>query len=32
MEHGIRPGYYSDNGEDALIMWRSGIPEDQVAG
>jgi [ribosomal protein S18]-alanine N-acetyltransferase len=20
--HGIRPGYYSDNGEDAIIMWR----------
>lgn len=20
--HGIRPGYYSDNGEDAMIMWR----------
>ena len=19
---GIRPGYYEDNGEDALIMWR----------
>ena len=19
--HGIRPRYYSDNGEDALIMW-----------
>lgn len=18
---GVRPGYYSDNGEDALIMW-----------
>jgi ribosomal-protein-alanine N-acetyltransferase len=28
LEHGIRPGYYSDNGEDALIMWRSGAPED----
>lgn len=20
--HGIRPGYYTDNGEDAVIMWR----------
>lgn len=28
LEHGIRPGYYSDNGEDAIIMWRSGSPED----
>ena len=28
LEHGVRPGYYSDNGEDALIMWRSGEPED----
>jgi ribosomal-protein-alanine N-acetyltransferase len=28
LEHGIRPGYYSDNGEDAIIMWRSGGPED----
>jgi len=27
-EHGIRPGYYSDNGEDAVIMWRSGAPDD----
>lgn len=24
--HGVRPRYYSDNGEDALIMWR--IPPD----
>jgi [ribosomal protein S18]-alanine N-acetyltransferase len=30
LEHGVRPGYYSDNGEDALIMWRSGLPEDAV--
>jgi [ribosomal protein S18]-alanine N-acetyltransferase len=22
VSHGIRPRYYSDNGEDALIMWR----------
>ncbi len=21
--HGVRPRYYSDNGEDALIMWRT---------
>jgi [ribosomal protein S18]-alanine N-acetyltransferase len=27
LEHGIRPGYYSDNGEDAIIMWRGGGPE-----
>jgi ribosomal-protein-alanine N-acetyltransferase len=25
-DHGIRPRYYSDNGEDALIMWRLGHP------
>jgi [ribosomal protein S18]-alanine N-acetyltransferase len=31
LEHGIRPGYYSDNGEDAIIMWRSGAPEDALA-
>lgn len=24
---GIRPGYYTDNKEDALIMWRSTDPE-----
>lgn len=24
---GTRPGYYSDNREDALIMWRSTDPE-----
>jgi [ribosomal protein S18]-alanine N-acetyltransferase len=24
LEHGVRPGYYSDNGEDAIIMWRGG--------
>lgn len=23
---GTRPGYYQDNGEDALIMWRIGDP------
>ena len=26
--HGRRPGYYSDNGEDAEIMWRPVRPED----
>jgi [ribosomal protein S18]-alanine N-acetyltransferase len=25
--HGIRRGYYSDNGEDAVIMWRAGEPD-----
>lgn len=25
--HGVRPRYYSDNGEDALIMWRAGEPD-----
>ncbi|MFN8110530.1 MAG: ribosomal protein S18-alanine N-acetyltransferase [Thermoleophilia bacterium] len=30
VEHGVRRGYYSDNKEDALVMWRSGDPEDQV--
>jgi len=25
-DHGVRPRYYSDNGEDALIMWRLGHP------
>lgn len=25
---GVRPRYYSDNGEDALIMWRGGVPDD----
>ncbi|MGD9694742.1 MAG: ribosomal protein S18-alanine N-acetyltransferase [Thermoleophilia bacterium] len=31
LEHGIRPRYYSDNGEDAIIMWRGGMPEDAEA-
>lgn len=31
VDHGIRPGYYSDNNEDALIMWRGGDPEDIAA-
>ncbi len=26
LEHGVRPGYYSDNGEDAMIMWRGVDP------
>ena len=29
LEHGVRPGYYSDNGEDAIIMWRDGGPEEE---
>ena len=24
LEQGVRPGYYSDNNEDAIVMWRSG--------
>jgi ribosomal-protein-alanine N-acetyltransferase len=27
IDYGVRPGYYSDNREDALIMWRSGAPD-----
>ena len=27
LDGGVRPRYYSDNGEDALIMWRGGAPE-----
>ena len=30
VDHGVRPGYYSDNNEDALIMWRAGTPEDRL--
>lgn len=26
-EAGRRPGYYEDNGEDAIIMWRIGDPD-----
>ena len=29
LEHGVRPAYYSDNGEDAIIMWRDGGPEEE---
>lgn len=25
VEYGVRPGYYADNKEDALIMWRTNI-------
>jgi [ribosomal protein S18]-alanine N-acetyltransferase len=28
VSEGIRPGYYSDNGEDAVIMWRGRVPDD----
>jgi len=31
LSHGVRKGYYSDNGEDALIMWRSGTGDDPGA-
>jgi ribosomal-protein-alanine N-acetyltransferase len=31
VDHGIRPSYYTDNNEDALIMWRDGAPEDVLA-
>jgi ribosomal-protein-alanine N-acetyltransferase len=27
VDGGIRPRYYSDNGEDAIVMWRGGGPE-----
>ena len=29
VDHGVRPGYYSDNNEDALIMWRGGDATDR---
>ena len=29
IDHGVRPGYYSDNNEDALIMWRGGDAGDR---
>jgi ribosomal-protein-alanine N-acetyltransferase len=28
---GIRRGYYTDNREDALIMWRDPVPRNEVA-
>jgi len=31
VDHGVRPRYYTDNSEDALIMWRHGVPEDAIA-
>jgi [ribosomal protein S18]-alanine N-acetyltransferase len=32
VDHGVRPGYYSDNNEDARIMWRGGDPDDLGPG
>ncbi len=29
---GLRPGYYPDNKEDAMIMWRQGSPDQEVPG
>jgi len=29
---GVRRGYYTDNREDALIMWRDPVPAEQAAG
>lgn len=29
---GIRPGYYQDTGEDALIMWAELAPQDKPVG
>lgn len=36
VEWGMRPGYYPDDGEDALIMWRgdpseAGVPEEALS-
>lgn len=31
-EAAIRPGYYSDNGEDALLMWLNPIPQELENG
>ena len=28
---GIRRGYYTDNREDALIMWREAVPSEQAS-
>jgi ribosomal-protein-alanine N-acetyltransferase len=30
VSHGVRPGYYTDNAEDALIMW-ADLPSEPVA-
>jgi ribosomal-protein-alanine N-acetyltransferase len=30
-QRGIRRGYYTDNREDALIMWREGSPAEEKA-
>lgn len=29
---GMRPGYYSDTREDAIIMWKEGLGEDNPGG
>jgi ribosomal-protein-alanine N-acetyltransferase len=29
---GVRRGYYTDNREDALVMWKDPIPDDEAAG
>jgi ribosomal-protein-alanine N-acetyltransferase len=29
--HGVRPGYYTDNREDAVIMWRDAVPPEAVS-
>lgn len=28
---GVRPGYYAETGEDALIMWAHGLQDDEMA-
>lgn len=30
VSRGLRQGYYTDNREDALIMWRDAVPEESV--
>lgn len=30
VSRGLRRGYYTDNREDALIMWRDAVPEESV--
>lgn len=37
VEWGMRPGYYPDDGEDALVMWRgdpseAGVPKEALRG